>query len=84
MGRGTFCMATTDAVRFCRRGSLIAGRLAARQAGKPLGERVKAAWEWAAVLGQVEVYGWTRLDIRCCARARIRNGPRGNGPYLNQ
>lgn len=29
-----------------------------------LAERLKAAWEWAAVLGQVEVYGWQRLDMR--------------------
>ncbi len=34
------------------------------QAGA-LGKRLKAAWEWAAVVGQVEVYGWTRLDVRC-------------------
>jgi hypothetical protein len=38
-----------------------------RQTGAPLGERLKSAWEWAAVLGQVEVYGrsWRKLDIRC-------------------
>ena len=50
------------------------------QASAPLGGRLKAKWEWAAVLGQVEVYGWKTLDVRCrsrpaacacvCARAR--------------
>ncbi len=34
------------------------------QSGVALGQRVKA-WEWAAVLGQVEVYGWDKLDVRC-------------------
>ena len=43
------------------------GRRAARQAGAQLGERLKAGWEWAAVLGQVEVHGWTKLDVRCCS-----------------
>ena len=42
---------------------------ATRQAGVALGERVKAGWEYAAVLGQVEVYGWSRLDARCDADA---------------
>ncbi len=36
-----------------------------RQTGVALGERLKVAWEWAAVLGQVEIYGWQTLDIRC-------------------
>jgi len=31
--------------------------------GVALGKRLKAAWEWAALLGQVEVYGWRSLDI---------------------
>ena len=35
-----------------------------RQSGVALGQRLKTAWEWAAVLGQVEVYGWQRLDLR--------------------
>ncbi len=39
--------------------------LGALQAGANLGERLKAGWEWAVVLGQVEVYGWTTLDMRC-------------------
>jgi hypothetical protein len=31
-----------------------------------LGKRFKAAaWKWAAVLGQVEVYGWQKLNMRC-------------------
>ena len=34
------------------------------QSGVGLGQRLKTAWEWAAVLGQVEVYGWQRLDLR--------------------
>ncbi len=38
------------------------------QAGADLGERLKAEWEWAAVLGQVEVYGWTSLNILCHPR----------------
>jgi hypothetical protein len=25
---------------------------------------LKTAWEWAAVLGQVEVHGWQKLDMR--------------------
>jgi hypothetical protein len=46
------------------------------QAGAALGQRIKAKWEWMAVLGQAEVYGWTRIDARCrsnpiYARARI-------------
>ncbi len=28
-----------------------------------LGMQLKA-WEWAAVVGQVEIYEWTILDIR--------------------
>ncbi len=36
-----------------------------RQTGMALGERLKAAWKWAAVLGQVEVYGWQKLNVRC-------------------
>jgi hypothetical protein len=35
-----------------------------RQTGTALGHRLKAAWEWAAVLGQVEVFGWAGLDLR--------------------
>ena len=34
------------------------------QAGVALGERFKAAWEWVAVLGQVELYGWDKVDLR--------------------
>ena len=34
-----------------------------RQTGAALGGRLKAAWEWGAVLGQVEFYGWNTLDI---------------------
>jgi hypothetical protein len=47
---------------------LNSGRLTARQAGEQLWKRVKTGWEWAAVLAQVEIYGWTRLNMRCCAR----------------
>ncbi len=36
-----------------------------RQTGVALGQRLKAAWEWAAVMGQLEIYGWQTLDIRC-------------------
>jgi hypothetical protein len=36
------------------------------QTGVPLGERLKEAWEWAAVMGQVELYGWQKLDMWCC------------------
>ena len=39
-----------------------------RQTGVALGERLKAAWEWAAVMGQLEIYGWQTLDIRCLTR----------------
>ncbi len=35
-----------------------------RQIGAVLGQRLKEAWEWSAVLGQVEVYGWRTLDVR--------------------
>ncbi len=37
-----------------------------RQTGIKLGVRLKAAWEWAAVMGQVEVYGWQTFDVRYC------------------
>jgi hypothetical protein len=33
--------------------------------GVALGERLKEAWEWAAVMGQVELYGWKTLNMRC-------------------
>ncbi len=49
------------------RHGLTCRRRAARQAGVDLGVWVKAEWEWAAVLGQVEVHGWTKLDVRCYA-----------------
>ena len=35
--------------------------------GVELGERFKAAWELAAVMGQVQVYGWQTLIVRCTA-----------------
>jgi hypothetical protein len=38
-----------------------------RQTGVKLGVRLKASWEWAAVMGQVEVYGWQTFDVRYCA-----------------
>ncbi len=38
------------------------------QAGVALGERLKAVWEWAAVLGQVEVYGWETVELRFAMR----------------
>jgi hypothetical protein len=44
------------------------------QVGVTLGERLKSAWEWAAVLGQVEVYGWDKVDLRF---AMIRGEVRG-------
>ena len=44
-----------------------------RQTGVQLGGRLKAAWEWAAVLGQVEVYGWQKLDIRYYMHFRVRS-----------
>ena len=34
------------------------------QTGVKLGVRLKAAWEWAALMGQVEVYGWQTFDVR--------------------
>ncbi len=42
-----------------------------RQTGEALGQRLKTAWEWAAVIGQVEVYGWQKLDVRCCHKLAI-------------
>ena len=36
--------------------------------GVELGERFKAAWELAAVMGQVQVYGWQKLIVRCRAQ----------------
>ncbi len=27
------------------------------------------------MLGQVEIYGWTQLDVRCCARTRRGREP---------
>jgi hypothetical protein len=35
-----------------------------RQVGAALGGRLKSAWEWAAVVGQAELFGWTAIDIR--------------------
>ncbi len=35
-----------------------------RQEGRPLGERLHAAWEWDGVLEQVAEFGWTALDVR--------------------
>ncbi len=35
-----------------------------RQEGRPLGERLHAAWEWGAVLEQAAEFGWTALDVR--------------------
>jgi hypothetical protein len=29
-----------------------------------LGERLKTRWEWAAVLGQVEIFAWDTLNLR--------------------
>ncbi len=34
------------------------------QTGGPLGRRLTEACEWAGVLGMVEAYGWTKLNIR--------------------
>ncbi len=28
------------------------------------GKGPKAPWEWAAVMGQAEIYGWRKLDFR--------------------
>ncbi len=44
----------------------------ANDAAADLGEQLKVAWEWMAVLGQVEVYGWKELDVRCCAYPQCR------------
>jgi hypothetical protein len=33
--------------------------------GMELGQRFNAAWELAAVMGQVEVFGWQTLNVRC-------------------
>jgi hypothetical protein len=46
-------------------------RGAAVQEGRPLGERLKWAWEWDTVMKQVADFGWTSLDIRCPDRAII-------------
>ena len=39
------------------------------QEGGELGDRLREAGGWDAVLEQVADMGWTRLDVRCCARA---------------
>ncbi len=35
-----------------------------RQTKAELGGRLKARWEWAAVLGQVGVFAWAALNLR--------------------
>jgi hypothetical protein len=47
--------------------------------GVDLGERFKAAWELAAVMGQVQVYGWQSLIVRCRAQ-----GPRTHTSQLTR
>ena len=44
------------------------------QEGGALGDRLREAWEWDAVLEQVAGFGWTKLDVRCAARGREGGG----------